>query len=118
MSAPCASTLIGGCSVLIGALLHTASTVASPKGLPAPSVFGCFIILLSGPSVDRVPARGCCGASADVHPSFQNVTSMLTAWTFEPRGGDSVQKNRPLRVITDGFACPRSEERRVGKECR
>src|ERR1039458_9258163 len=101
MSAPYASTFIGAWSLLIVALLHTASTVASSNGLPDASVFGCLDMLMPGPPVDRAPARGCCGAPAGVHRSVQNVTVMLTAMLFEPRRGHSVQKNRRLRVTPD-----------------
>src|ERR1039458_6483251 len=101
MSAPYASTFIGAWSLLFVARLHTASTVASSNGLPDASVFGCLDMLIPGPPVDRVPARGCCGAPADVHPSVQNVTAALTAMLFETQADDSVQKNRRLRVTPD-----------------
>src|ERR1035441_1503994 len=95
MSAPYASTLSGGCSLLIGALLHTASTIVSSKGFPDTSVFECLDILITGLRFDRT-LNGSGIATATAYSSISSTTAMPTIRNFEPWNGHSVQSRAAL----------------------
>src|ERR1035437_5692426 len=99
MSAPYASTLRGGCSLLIGALLHTASTIVSSKGFPDTSVFNCLNILLAGLRFDRRTLNGSGIATAIAHPSIQGTATMPTVLSFEPWNGHSVQTSAAIHAF-------------------